>query len=242
MMRLLKIILISVLSILLIGIGAFLFWAYTPATPLPEAVAVIKSSAPDSSNSWLTFTPVQHSKTTGIIFYPGGHVDYRAYAPLTQALSQEGYFSVLVQMPLNLAMFGADKAQQVISAYPQIKQWVLMGHSLGGVFATEFAKANPSRVQGVILLASYPANDLSQLKLPVLSISASNDGLCTPAKIKRTRQLLPPETSFFVIKGGNHAQFGSYGSQAGDGRASISRSLQQQHIITKIKAFLAKNL
>jgi len=242
MCRFWKIILISLFSILLIGTGAFLFWAYHPSNPMPEAVAVIKSSTTDSQkHSWLTFVPAQKEKTTGIIFYPGGHVDYRAYAPITVALAKKGYFSTIIPMPLNLAVFGSKKATEVINAYPKIKKWVIAGHSFGGVFAAQFAKANPEKIQGMILMASYPADDLSKLKLPVLSLSASNDGLCTPKKIKQTRQLLPQKTSFFVIQGGNHAQFGSYGLQPGDGNASISRTAQQKEILKQILAFLEDN-
>jgi hypothetical protein len=37
-----------------------------------------------------------------------------------------------------------------------------------------------------------------------------------------------------IIDGGNHAQYGAYGPQAGDGAATISREEQQQQTTTAI--------
>ena len=41
------------------------------------------------------------------------------------------------------------------------------------------------------------------------------------------RANLPESTIEVVIDGGNHAQFGSYGTQKGDGEAAVTREAQQ---------------
>jgi hypothetical protein len=41
------------------------------------------------------------------------------------------------------------------------------------------------------------------------------------------RSYLPGNTVYFSIDGGNHAQFGSYGPQKGDGKATITEEQQQ---------------
>lgn len=41
-----------------------------------------------------------------------------------------------------------------------------------------------------------------------------------------------------VIKGGNHAQFGNYGLQKGDGQATISRKAQQQATAQAVRQYL----
>ena len=45
-------------------------------------------------------------------------------------------------------------------------------------------------------------------------------------KYEEYKKHLPSDYCEFVIEGGNHAGFGSYGEQAGDGKASISREEQ----------------
>lgn len=45
-----------------------------------------------------------HADATGLIFYPGGKVQYEAYAPLLYHLAENGIFCVLLHMPGNLAV------------------------------------------------------------------------------------------------------------------------------------------
>jgi len=210
--------------------GGFFLWALTPAQPMPEALAALDSDSVVSVeiDPWLTFSPNETTPTTGFIFYPGGRVDARAYAPQARAIAEQGYLAVIVPVPLNLAFFGVGKAGDVISAHPGIDSWVVGGHSLGGVAAAMYAERDSVAVDGIAFWASYPSDDISQLPLAVASISASNDGLSTPDMIDASRSDLPSDTLFVVIEGGNHAQFGWYGEQSGDNPATINR-LEQQH-------------
>jgi dienelactone hydrolase len=136
-------------------------------------------------------------------------------------------------MPLNLAVFGSRRAASVIEAYPEIEKWVIGGHSLGGSMAASYAYNHTDQIDGLVLWASYPAssNDLSQTKIRTSSISASLDGLSTPAKIAASHSLLPQDTTWVQIQGGDHAQFGWYGDQPGDNSATISREEQQAQIV-----------
>jgi pimeloyl-ACP methyl ester carboxylesterase len=59
--------------------------------------------------------------------------------------------------------------------------------------------------------------------LPVLSISGQNDGLSTPDAIAASIPNLPSTTTFYEVPGANHASFGEYGIQSGDGVATASR-------------------
>jgi acetyl esterase/lipase len=216
-------------GLLLVTTAGFVIWGDTPSPATPEAVAALQST-PDvkitETDAWTVFQPANAAPATGLVFYPGGHVDYRAYAPLLRQIAAKGYLVVLVPMPLNLAVLGTEKAQDVISAYPQIKHWAVGGHSLGGSMAAQFAAEHPDEIKGIVFWASYPAVDLSSLPLQALSISGSNDGLATPSKIDDARKLMPVNASYVVIQGGIHAQFGSYGAQSGDGVAAISAADQ----------------
>jgi len=124
-------------------------------------------------------------------------------------------------------------AADVLAAYPAVPHWAVGGHSLGGAMAADFAGQNRGRIDGLVLWAAYPArnDDLSAVELAVLSISATSDGLATPEKIAASRALLPQTTRWVTIAGGNHAQFGWYGMQTGDGPAAISREEQQGQVI-----------
>lgn len=229
--------------ILIAGIG-FMAWAMTP--PQPEPIALNSLSNNQSADfqrlgSWLVFTPTSSEPQTGLILYPGGRVDPRAYAPHARAIAEAGFTVVVVPMPLNFAFLGINRADEVINSFQKIDTWAVGGHSLGGAMAVEYAEANPSKIEGLILWASYPAEntDLSNTDLAVLSIYASNDGLATPQDIETSRDRLPQETIWIEIDGGNHAGFGWYGSQNGDGPMQISKTEQQTQIVSATANFLS---
>lgn len=222
--------------VLIIGVVGFVIWGSTPLGPMPEALIALESGANVEvvTDPWLTFMPTQDAKTTGLIFYPGGRVDPRSYAPMARAITEEGYPVIIVPMPLNLAVFGIGRAADVIAAYPEVEHWAIGGHSLGGAMAASFTRGNPDQIDGLFFTAAYPAasDDLSGFTdLVVTSVSATEDGLATPDKIEASRVLLPADTTWVPIQGGNHAQFGYYGVQPGDGQATISREEQQRQTV-----------
>jgi hypothetical protein len=229
-------------GLLVLAIAAFVIWGYTPAQPLPESLGALHSDSRVivETNHWITFQPTGSHPATGFIFYPGARVDPRAYAPAAHAIAEQGYLVVIVPMPLNLAVFSPGAAAEVIAAYPGIQTWAVGGHSLGGAMAANFVYTHPDSVQGLILWASYPAsnNDLSQYHIRVASISATLDGLSTPEKIAASKLILPADTVWVVIDGGDHAGFGWYGPQSGDNPATITREEQQAQIVAATLALL----
>jgi hypothetical protein len=180
---------------------------------------------------------------TGFIFYPGGLVDERAYAPLCRAIATEGFLVVITPVPFQLAVFDPFVANFAIRGENRfIRTWAIGGHSLGGAMAARFVHQDSAACKGLILYASYPdaSNDLSKRSLPVLSISASLDGLATPATIDDNKKYLPPppQTRYVVLEGGNHAQFGSYGKQNRDNDATMSYEEQQRRTAQETVQFL----
>jgi len=235
-------ILLGATGLLVVLMLGFVAWSETPAKPMPEALAALQTNPRGivSNGGWLTFQPAGMQPTTGFIIYPGGRVDYRAYAPTAQAIATKGFLVVIVRMPLNLAVFKPGAAVDVMAAFPQILHWAVGGHSLGGSMAANFVYTHPGAVEGLVLWASYPAasNSLSHSKVRVLSISATRDGLSTPVKITASVSLLPADIVWLVIQGGDHAGFGWYGPQSGDNPASISRADQQVQIVQATVDFL----
>lgn len=179
----------------------------------------------------LTIFNSSNESDTGLIFYPGGKVEHIAYAPLLQKLSQNGVTCVLVEMPFNLALFGANSADTIYDKLPQISRWYIGGHSLGGAMASVYVKDNIEEVSGLILLGAYPSNDE---KLPTLAIYGSEDRIVNWDKLSCVDNKAE-------IRGGNHANFGNYGNQAGDGAATIARDAQQDECVRLIVDFIHSN-
>ncbi len=165
-------------------------------------------------------------------------MDYRSYAPVLKRIAEAGYFVALPRMPLSLAFLDADRAGKIIAAYPQIENWAIGGHSLGGAMAARYVYENLGRGYGLVLWASYPAasNDLSGEEIPVLSIYGTRD--MAGDKLVKNQALLPDSTRWVVIEGGNHAQFGDYGPQPGDPAAEISAQQQQEITVEATVDFL----
>ena len=68
----------------------------------------------------------------GLIFYPGGKVEYTAYAPLMALLRERGVLCVLCKMPFNLAVLDGNAAEGIPARFPSVTRWYVGGHSLGG--------------------------------------------------------------------------------------------------------------
>ena len=229
------------IAALLLLVSGFVIWANGASPATDTALNALTSNSQvtvDTQNNWVAFYPADGSMPdTGFVFYPGGKVDYRAYAPILSLLAEQGYFVAVVPVPLNLAFFDINAAAQVEAAYPDIQNWFVGGHSLGGVAASSYA-ANHPEIRGVVFWASYPADDsLKVNNISAVSIFGTRDGLATSDKLDASRALLLPDTKFVPIEGGNHAQFGSYGPQAGDNEATISPEEQWNQAVAATVEF-----
>ncbi len=218
---------------LVVAAIGFVAWTQIARYPAFEQASVLAHQA-ENDHGWYVFEP-EGEPQAGLAFYPGGLVDPAAYAPLMRALSDRGVLAVIVPMPLDLAVFGIGRADEVIGAYPDVDTWVIGGHSLGGAMAAEHVKDDPGAVDGIVFLASYPAEstDLSQLPLSVVSVYGTEDGVAGEV-FESSLARLPEDTSLVVIEGGNHAQFGDYGPQEGDGTATLARDAQQRATVDAI--------
>lgn len=203
---------------------------------MPETKIMLRSNniVEYKGSPWIEYTATKKTITKGLIIYPGGKVAAQSYAPLAEKVAQSGFKVVIVPMPLNLAILSPNKAKNVIEKYPQITEWYIAGHSLGGVMAAQFAYKNQNKIDGLILLAAYPQdkNNLSSSRVKVLSIYGTKDGFIGKDKIDKSKKLLPKSTKWVPIQGGNHSQNGWYGFQKGDNIATITRD-EQQNIIEK---------
>lgn len=97
---------------------------------------------------------------------------------------------------------------------PQVNDWFVGGHSMGGVRACRLAPESEG-----LLLGSYCATDLSGTALSVLSIGGGQDGLSTPEKIAAARDILPADAAMEEIPEASRASFGNQGPQTARGSA-----------------------
>jgi len=162
----------------------------------------------------------------GFIFYPGGKVEYTAYALLLRELAEEDILCVAVKMPGNLAVLAPNAADGIPEQYPEIENWYIGGHSLGGAMAASYAAKNTDMLNGLALLAAYSTADLTQSGLEVITLYGSEDRVLNMEKYEKYRTNLPEDTVEIVIDGGCHAYFGCYGPQEGDGLPTITKEEQ----------------
>lgn len=224
--------LLAILGLFLLGAAGLVVWAKTGEMAAETApVEQVKKDPrirweeddqrtilhpanvnPDSS-------PQSGSASRGLLFYPGAKVDAAAYAPRLSALAAQQNTTVVIAKPiLNLALFDQRNPDTFTAGVEGVESWWAGGHSMGGVRACQVAEDEA----GLLLLASYCAQDLSQADIPVVSISGGHDGLSTPEKIAKNRDKLPADAVMVEIAGANHAAFGDYGPQSGDGESSTS--------------------
>ena len=199
----------------------------------PAGEAALTALEPDAEVTVLAdgnttaFVP-KNGAEVGFVFYPGGKVEHTAYAPLLRQLAEKGVLCVLVEMPFRLAVLDQNAAKEIPGQYPEVENWCMAGHSLGGSMAASFAAENTAWVDGLILLAAYSTEDLRETGLRVLSAYGSEDGVLDLENYEEYRRNLPESVSETVIDGGNHACFGSYGPQDGDGTPRITAEQQMK--------------
>lgn len=214
---------ITVISV--VGIRQ-LTYAPTPAAELAAQKAV--------TENYVSIFEAEQDDSPAIVLYQGGFVEQNAYAPLASQLAEAGFTVYLIDTPLNLPVLAEQRGLDVVEDY-QLTDVTFMGHSLGGVIAANNAAAlvDSGKVAGLVLLASYLAGstDLSEVTFPVLSVTASEDKVLNWEAFEAATKLLPPDTTYDEIEGGNHSGFGDYGRQEKDGQATISSAEQRELIV-----------
>lgn len=177
------------------------------------------------------------AEPTGLVFIPGAKVDPYGYMDKLSGIVEAGH-PVLISFPtLGLAIVDATPLDSLIAPAPSGISWAVGGHSLGGVRACQIA--DTGQAVGLVLFGSYCVNDLSAATLPVLSLAAENDGLSTATKIADAAHNLPADTEFLVLEGANHAGFGDYGAQPGDGSSTLSDPQLRALIGENVSRFLS---
>lgn len=231
MNKAIKISIIVLVSLAILSGGAFLIYASDYYRADDIAVSAMQSDSVTQLGDRLITVSPEAPSNTAIMFYPGAKVEYFAYLPLMEKIKDSsGVICILVKMPFNMAIFDPNAAEEIMNQFPEIDNWYIAGHSMGGAMASDYASSNQDKVKGLILLGAYIYGDFPEDK--ALTIYGSFN-TSVAEKINYTENIV-------VIEGGNHAQFGNYGKQKGDVDATISRDEQQNIAAEAIKNFIMK--
>lgn len=225
---------ILIALLVLLGIGGI---GLKLNTHQPAPAAVRASRAAVTTNYGLAFK-AKRSIGVSVIFYPGALVAPACYSVWAKQLAAAGVAVYIVRFPLNLAVLSGNKADQVL---PHVRGPVVIGgHSLGGVMAARYVKTHQAkRLAGVFFLASYAdeKDALTKRGLPVLSVTADHDHVLNWSAYRKAKANLPAQTQYATLTG-NHAGFGDYGKQAGDGRSPVSAATQQKAVAQTLLKWL----
>ena len=175
-----------------------------------------------------------------LIFYSRAKVEEEAYAPLLHRIAESGTDAYLVKMPFHFAMFGINSADDIING-TDYKNYYIGGHSLGGAMAAVYASDNGEKLSGLVMLAAYPTKELNS-DLIEITVLGSNDTVVSLEKIEEGKKYQTDNAVEYVIKGGNHALFGNYGEQKGDGTAMITGEDQQGQTVRFITDVISEKI
>ena len=234
---------ICISAAIFVAVGIFIFGAiylgdyYRADSDSVSDFCELHSASVDTSREGILAVGESDAEA-GFIFYPGGKVEYTSYLPLAAACAERGVLCVLVEMPFNLAVLDMKAADGIRELYPEVERWYIGGHSLGGSMAASYLEGNAEHFCGLVLLGSYSTANLSALDVDVLSIYGSADGVMNREKYEKYKSNLPIDLTEIVLDGGNHAYFGMYGEQRGDGEAAILQAEQILRTADYIASFI----
>lgn len=227
----------AVLALLVIACGIYVSGYYRADNQAITAFSAEYSvQGREVADGVIAYEP--EAPVAGLIFYPGGLVEYTAYEPLMIACADKGMLCVLVEMPFHLAVLDMNAADGIQEKFPEVEQWYIGGHSLGGSMAASFAAKHADDFEGVVLLGAYSTADIKSLD--VISLYGSEDKVMNKEKYDQYLSNLPDGFTEIVIDGGCHAGFGMYGVQDGDGTPAISAQEQIKQTAVAIYAWLSE--
>jgi pimeloyl-ACP methyl ester carboxylesterase len=186
----------------------------------------------------IIFRPQRNKPSIGVILYPGGRCDARAYAPVARPLAAAGAIVIVPNMPLRLAVLDTNRATKIIADHADINCWIIGGHSMGGAMAAAWVYKNPDIAKGLFFLASYPSSmhAMPESDIKVAVLYGTHDFITRQSEFEASYERLPKHADFIPIEGGDHYQFGSFANA--DITAIISREEQQAQTIRLLQGFI----
>ena len=240
--RIILIVLAAVLVLSAVIVGMCLF----NERPAVQTAAAYQSAYGDTvisiaDDGGVEIFPQSGNVDTGLIFYVGAQITPDTYIPLLARIAEQGYACFIPDITFNMAALEPSAADDIISAHPAIRSWILAGHSMGGLTASGYADDHRDTVDGLILVAAYTNRDMSGAELPVLAVFGDADGVMNKELYDKRLAWNPADFEEHIIPGANHAGFGDYGDQPRDNDATISAEEQQSQTAEIILDWLSRH-
>ncbi|MFH5835567.1 alpha/beta fold hydrolase [Proteiniclasticum sp. C24MP] len=227
-----------ILFILLIfaSVGIYIYADdyYRPSVTAQSALQSVQGIEFTVEDGDLVFTP--ENPVGGVVIYPGGRVSERAYGLLGSKIAGMGYKTVIIKAPLKLSILSNQAAKKYVEE-EGLSDWVIIGHSLGGVSAARFTEKNPDKIRALVFLAAYPdgGTDLRDAPFKVYSLVGTKDSVIDMENLEEAKVRLPVSMIEVDIRGGNHSSFANYGVQDGDTLPDIGYNAQQNFVLDVLR-------
>lgn len=228
------------LALVLIVFVVFFIWSQQVSPANKERIKTVRGSGTvsimETDHSFI-LRPTGYRSNLGLVFVPGGRVAPDAYIYKLSGLAESLGMTVVITKPyFNLAFFDFRPFNAFTYDVGGIDRWYVGGHSLGGVRSCGYATEERSNIRGIVLFAAYCDKDVS---LHALTLRGEKDGLVSDQDIRLNASHLLEGNDYYEIEGANHASFGDYGLQDGDGKAEITPESMRNEITGFIGSWTA---
>jgi pimeloyl-ACP methyl ester carboxylesterase len=231
------------LGLLALGVLVLGAWYQIDGQPLPEAAGFLQGegyAAVVEADGGLVFTPAAPNGH-GLLIMHGALIKPLSYAKSAAFFAARGYTVFVPSGAARLSINAVDGAVARMGSFG-VRDWVMIGHSMGGFSTLTLIERHSPEVKAVALWACAMPADFSALKVPMLFIHGDRDGLLPPERLADAKALLPPATRYVTLPGANHQGFAMYSHQFFDNPATIGWREQIDFADEKTAAFFAAQL
>src|SRR5690606_28801609 len=197
---------LGVVALILIPAVVLAAWSLFPYQPDNRNLADLSQDARFKLGTYDRYVSLEPLTDTqvGLVFFPGGVIDAQAYLYRLSVAAEAGVTVFVVQPPLHLAVTDPWAFDYIRRQHPEISEWYIGGHSLGGIVACWYANQRPDQLTGLLLMASYCLDDISQASLKVLSLTGDQDQLIGLDVEQQYAGNLPPSAQSVVLADFDH--------------------------------------
>jgi pimeloyl-ACP methyl ester carboxylesterase len=232
-----------VLGLLVIGAALLAAWYQIDGQPLPEAQQFLHGqgyTAQVEDDGAMVFSPVD-ANGHGLLIMHGALIKPLSYAKTAAFFARLGYTVFVPSGAARLSITAVDSAAARMASFG-VRDWVMIGHSMGGFSSLELIARHKLPVKALALWACAMPGDYSSLSVPMLFLRGDHDGLLPPERFADARSKLPAAVEYVNLPGGNHRGFALYSHQFFDGEATLGPAEQIDFADDRTAAFFAAHL